>query len=105
EARRPPRAGRAGRADAERGRPPPRRNPAHRRGATAAPSRPLPPHRLARAAAGPARRRGAVCDRGGRRPALAPVEGGRGPVTRTFSSLRYRNYRLFFVGQLISQTG
>jgi MFS family permease len=26
-------------------------------------------------------------------------------VTRTFSSLRYRNYRLFFVGQLISQTG
>src|SRR5207237_1456243 len=24
---------------------------------------------------------------------------------RTFSSLRYRNYRLFFVGQLISQTG
>ena len=26
-------------------------------------------------------------------------------MTRTFSSLRYRNYRLFFVGQLISQTG
>jgi MFS family permease len=26
-------------------------------------------------------------------------------MTRTFSSLRYRNYRLFFSGQLISQTG
>jgi MFS family permease len=26
-------------------------------------------------------------------------------MTRTFSSLRYRNYRLFFGGQLISQTG
>jgi MFS family permease len=26
-------------------------------------------------------------------------------VTRTFSSLRYRNYRLFFSGQLVSQTG
>ena len=38
---------------------------------------------------------------------------GRAPVTaaiarfnrRTFSSLRYRNYRLFFSGQLVSQTG
>jgi MFS family permease len=26
-------------------------------------------------------------------------------VRRTFSSLRYRNYRLFFAGQAISQTG
>ncbi|MBV8066108.1 MAG: MFS transporter [Actinobacteria bacterium] len=26
-------------------------------------------------------------------------------MSRTFSSLRYRNYRLFFTGQLISQTG
>jgi len=26
-------------------------------------------------------------------------------VSRTFSSLRYRNYRLFFAGQIISQTG
>jgi MFS family permease len=26
-------------------------------------------------------------------------------VSRTFSSLRYRNYRLFFAGQIVSQTG
>src|SRR5206468_13019262 len=30
---------------------------------------------------------------------------GRAPVKRTFSSLRYRNYRLFFGGQAVSQTG
>src|SRR5579864_9646970 len=46
-------------------------------------------------------RRDRSCDRA----ALPPPERGRAPVKRTFSSLRYRNYRLFFLGQAVSQTG
>ena len=64
------------------------------------------------------RLRGLDADGAGRggsrdRAALAPAEGGREPLTaallrlnkRTFSSMRYRNYRLFFAGQAVSQTG
>src|SRR5205085_9530691 len=74
-----------------------------------APARPLPPHGLARepprcAVAGRARR----CRRRRRSPRTASPP-GRPPVTRaakrTFHSLRYRNYRLFFGGQIVSQTG
>ncbi len=41
-------------------------------------------------------------------PAAAPVRGAarfRAALTRTFAALRHRNYRLFFIGQLISLTG
>ncbi len=53
-----------------------------------------------------AERRRARRGRGRRRAALAPAaRGGGPPVRRTFSSLRHRNYRLFFAGQAVSQTG
>src|SRR6267142_709708 len=55
-------------------------------------------------AARPLRRR-ARGRRGGDRAAVAAVARGRASVRRTFSSLRYRNYRLFFVGQAVSQSG
>src|SRR5205807_8111967 len=68
---------------------------------------PLSAHRLARH---PARRFVAGGARGGRSRsgfARATPRGPPGVTTarRTFHSLRYRNYRLFFGGQIVSQTG
>ncbi len=34
-----------------------------------------------------------------------PGNGSNGAVSRTFSSLRHRNFRLYFIGQLVSNTG
>src|SRR5205085_342305 len=75
----------------------------HRRGAAGAAPRPLAPHRLAGVQAGRAHSRRARGSRGGRRASLAAGRGA--ALRRTFSSLRYRNYRLFFTGQAVSQTG
>src|SRR5581483_5330452 len=63
-----------------------------------------PPDRLARAASGRTHERGTGRRRGGRRTA-DEAHPGVHAVKRTFSSFRYRNYRLFFTGQLVSQTG
>src|SRR4030081_1939583 len=69
------------------------------------------------ASASPSPERGreprARCGRGGGRALIAAAEGKREPLTaallrlnrRTFSSFKYRNYRLFFFGQAVSQTG
>src|SRR5207248_2481619 len=86
-------------------RPPPRRPDADGRGQARAPPRPLAPHRLARLTARRTRSRRARRRRGRDRTPLAPARPGSAAVRRTFSSLRYRNYRLFFAGQAISQTG
>src|SRR5581483_9516359 len=104
EARRPPRARRPRSADAERRRPAARRDHPHRGGPAFAPPRPIPPDRLARAASGRPHEGGAGRRRG-RRRAAHEAHPGVHAVKRTFSSFRYRNYRLFFTGQLVSQTG
>ena len=87
-------------------RPAPGRPEADGRGPARAAARPLAPHRLARLAPRPARPR-----------ELAAVDAAIGPLSRllaeeehaderrTFASLRYRNYRLFFAGQAVSQIG
>src|SRR5581483_4098287 len=105
EADRPPRARRARRAHTERGGSPPGRHPADRGGAAAASPGPLAAHGLAGPAVGRARRPRARRDRVGDRAARTPAARGRRSMKNTFSSLRYRNYRLFFTGQLVSQTG
>src|SRR5205807_7432505 len=63
----------------------------------------LAPHRLAGVQTGRAHSRRARGGRSGRRASLAAGRGA--TLRRTFSSLRYRNYRLFFTGQAVSQTG
>src|SRR5439155_25042564 len=81
------------------------------RGRARAPAGALPPHRLARHAPEEARARAARRARLGDRAARRPAPGGRLTAAllalnrRTFASLRYRNYRLFFSGQVISVTG
>lgn len=39
------------------------------------------------------------------RPGAAPASGGAGPAPGTFAALRHRNFRRFFVGQMVSLTG
>ena len=94
----------------ERGRPPLHRSDTDRGRPAHPPPRPLPPHRMARepsrrAVAGRARRGGS--GGGAARAAPRGREGARltKAARRTFQSLRYRNYRLFFGGQIVSQTG
>src|SRR5439155_16106253 len=105
EPRRPPRARRTRAADAERRRQAPSGPESHRRGPARTPPRALATHGMARVAPRQARPRGARAARGCRRAALAAARRSRPAVKRTFSSLRYRNYRLFFAGQAVSQVG
>src|SRR6478736_1142459 len=110
EARLPARAQWPGRAHEERSRPALHRFDTDRGRPAHAPPRSLPPHRVAceparQPHADRARRGGS-----GGGAACAPPRARRGPrvtkaARRTFHSLRYRNYRLFFGGQIVSQTG